>query len=195
MLPEEGMRVPTMRRRDFSFFFLRGILLLKNRIMKNAALIFSALLVVGVAFGIGVYEFSKTETRTPVTSDMTVENNLVKLRVGESEILVELAISQEEKAKGLSERDTLGQDRGMLFLFDAPAQLSFWMKDMRFSLDFIWIRDGVVVDLTTDVPVPEGSSPLRTYQPSVTADAVLEVNAGWAVLNGIGIGDEVVIEQ
>ena len=111
--------------------------------------------------------------------------------IGQNKINVEIASTESARNKGLSDRDSLGENDGMLFVFDQPGKYSFWMKDMRFALDLIWINDNKVVEITPNVlhepNVPAKS--LKMYTPQVLIDSVLEVNTGWAAKNGIKIGD------
>jgi uncharacterized membrane protein (UPF0127 family) len=66
------------------------------------------------------------------------------------------------------------------------------MKDMKFDIDIIWIRDGKVVEITEDIPTPDDeSSKLILYSPSQPVDRVLEVNSGDSLRLGIKVGDEV----
>src|SRR3989338_3180334 len=53
-------------------------------------------------------------------------------------IKVDLALTMLEQAQGLSGREVLGENEGMLFVFDTPGKYSFWMKDMKFAIDIIW---------------------------------------------------------
>jgi hypothetical protein len=79
-------------------------------------------------------------------------------------------------------------DHGMLFLL-GPGMHTFWMKDMRFPLDIIWIRDGVAVEIAANMPAPTSSIGLPAiHEPLVEADAVLEINAGQAKALGIEVG-------
>ena len=103
---------------------------------------------------------------------------------------VEVARTAAERTRGLSKRDNLPADTGMLFIFDRPVSANFWMKDMRFALDLLWIADLTVVGITTDVPVPT-STVLLEYLAPQPVTHVLEFNAGWAAKNKITAGDEV----
>jgi uncharacterized membrane protein (UPF0127 family) len=96
------------------------------------------------------------------------------------------------QARGLSGRSSLADDQAMLFVYDTPATLSFWMKDMNFPLDFVWIRDFTVVAVNENIPHPaaNGGETYRLASP-VPADMVLEINAGQIEYYGIEIGDEV----
>ena len=68
---------------------------------------------------------------------------------------VEIADDAAERAQGLSGRDPLPEDGGMLFVYQEPVVPGFWMRQMRFPLDFVWIgEDCEVVDVTPNVPAP-----------------------------------------
>ncbi|MDP2703999.1 MAG: DUF192 domain-containing protein [bacterium] len=142
----------------------------------------------------------------------------LEVRVGGSVILAEVADSAEERARGLSGRNRLEKGRGMIFLFDPsasrsdseessdskssgqaqPAVQGFWMKDMRFPIDIIWIRDGIVIGFEESVPAPAISvseSELPVYVSPGKVDMVLEISSGEVERLGIEVGDkfEVVI--
>jgi uncharacterized membrane protein (UPF0127 family) len=109
--------------------------------------------------------------------------------LGDASVRAEIASDSASLRRGLSGRDRLGADDGMLFVLpdDSP---SFWMKGMRFPIDIVWIRNGRVVDVTADVPPPSGAgASLPTYSPARPADRALEVNAGWAARHDVGRGD------
>jgi uncharacterized membrane protein (UPF0127 family) len=99
------------------------------------------------------------------------------------------------RARGLSGRPGLAPEEGMLFLFETPRIQSFWMKDMRFEIDILWIRDGRIVGITPDVPLPDGPRELPQYRSPVPCDVVLEVRAGAAKRWGLLIGDSVRVER
>ena len=103
-------------------------------------------------------------------------------------IPVEVRADALGRSEGLSGRASLGEETGMLFLFPQKDRYAFWMKDMQFALDFIWIGDGKVMEVTPSVP-PQ--PPLRTFMPAIPVDTVLEVNAGFAARHGIHVGDTV----
>ena len=80
----------------------------------------------------------------------------------------------------------------MLFMSDTGKAGSFWMKGMRFPLDFVWISEEcLVVDVTPDVPSPGPDTPdseLISYFSQERAVFTLEINAGEAADNGITVG-------
>lgn len=114
-----------------------------------------------------------------------------RLKVGKAVVWVEVKATEEAREQGLSGRQNLGGDEGMLFVFEQPARRGFWMKGMLFDLDFVWIKGDKVVEITERVEVPEGDEEPVRLQPKELVDKVLEVNSGWVERNGIEIGDMV----
>ena len=104
-------------------------------------------------------------------------------------ITVELSQNAKQWEKGLSGRVDLGDTDGMLFVFPHYHVPVFWMKDMQFPIDMIWIAGGKVVDITYEAKV-ETTDKLPTYSPTVPVNMILETRAGWALENNIAIGDE-----
>lgn len=109
-------------------------------------------------------------------------------------LTVELAQNKTQWEKGLSDRTDLGDLDGMVFLFPQYHIPIFWMKDMHFPIDIIWLAGGTVVDITRNAPV-ETSDKLPTYSPKVPVNMVFEVRAGWTAQNNISVGDTLVIEN
>ncbi len=99
-----------------------------------------------------------------------------------------------DRQKGLGKRDSLPLNQGMLFVFEQKGQYTFWMKDMKFAIDIIWIDENKrIVDMVLSVPPEPGKkdNELRRYEPRGEALYVLEINAGLSALNGLQIGDQV----
>ena len=113
------------------------------------------------------------------------------LRVDDRTIYLEVADSDKERTQGLSGRASLDKTRGLLFVFPNTQIYSFWMKDMNFPLDFIWLNEKKVIDLTENAPVPidKDLSNLTLYQPREKANEVIELNAGLVKELGIKNGD------
>lgn len=107
-------------------------------------------------------------------------------------IPVEIADDAAERTLGLSKRAALADGTGLFFIFERDDTWAFWMKDMRFSIDMIWIdRDGRIVHIERNV-VPESFPAM--YRPPVPARYVLEVNSGMAESLGWTAGDTARIE-
>ncbi|MBU1999321.1 MAG: DUF192 domain-containing protein, partial [Candidatus Omnitrophica bacterium] len=68
-------------------------------------------------------------------------------------VQVEVVDSPEDRSRGLMFRDKLGEKEGMLFIFDERGRHNFWMKNMQFPIDIIWInQDKVIVDIRKNIP-------------------------------------------
>jgi uncharacterized protein len=132
---------------------------------------------------------------TTYQPELTVENPVaerVPLQIGDTRLMVEVRDTDEERALGLSGRTELGATYGMVFIFEYPGQPVFWMKEMQFSLDIIWVRNGEVVQIDEEVPHPTERQPqVATVSPRVPIDTVIEVVAGFVENNGIAVGDRV----
>jgi len=75
-----------------------------------------------------------------LTNTNTTKTTLAPyVKIKDSVIHVDLAITPDEQSKGLSIKNKLNDSDGMLFPFDTPGDYSFWMKDMKFPIDIIWI--------------------------------------------------------
>ena len=102
-----------------------------------------------------------------------------------------MAASDSTRRRGLSGRTSLPEDMGVLFLFSEPKKHIFWMKDMKFPIEAIWIRDGQIVDLSYGLlPPSEGESP-QVFTSTESAGAVLEVSAGFIEKHDIRLGQPV----
>lgn len=116
--------------------------------------------------------------------------------VGEATVFVEVAASAKERAVGLSGRDSLAENRGMLFLFPEKTRPAFWMKGVSFPIDIIWIADNRAIGFNEGVLPEPGASPenLNKYTPPEDVDSAVEVNSGFIARNKISVGDKVVIK-
>lgn len=101
---------------------------------------------------------------------------------------VEIPPTLDEKRIGLSKYDSLEEGKGMLFVFDEEKIYPFWMKDMKFSIDIIWMNADKEVVYIWDNAVPCGEI-CPIIDPKESGMYVLEVNAGLAEKYDIGVGD------
>lgn len=112
--------------------------------------------------------------------------NSIKMKIGNSNYNIELATTITQKTKGLSGRDSLCKNCGMLFTFGFETNLPFWMKDTLIPLDMIWLdKNGKIVDIQT---VTEINS-TKIYQNQTPAQYVLELNANDSQKINLKIGD------
>jgi len=80
----------------------------------------------------------------------------------------------------------------MLFTFDTKGSYTFWMKDMNFDLDMLWIADGKIVQIDKNVPHLEGTSATRVSK--IPVSAVLEINAGESDKSGVREGEAITFD-
>ena len=117
------------------------------------------------------------------------------IKIGEKEVtIIGVADTEEKRNKGLSNTTSLCGDCAMLFIYDKPGIYPFWMKQMNYDLDIIWINGDKVVDITENVKKPflsEYDKPTVLYYSQVPFDRVLEVNADFVKKNNIFVGDKI----
>jgi uncharacterized membrane protein (UPF0127 family) len=150
--------------------------------MKYKKVILAACVILVVY--LAVFYFHLHKPKQPTTK-VTIDNH---------SFMVALAITPQEQAKGLGQRASLPQDQGMLFLFKKADKLYFWMKDMEFPIDIIFIKDHTIVSVAENVPalkVPDNKLPI--YSPTKPSDKVLEINAGLFKKYNFKAGDTITI--
>lgn len=123
----------------------------------------------------------------------SVIQNQKKISIGNIEIKIEVAKSNEERSRGLSNRTQLDNESGMVFVFEKNSNPVFWMKDTKIPLDIIWINDNKIVGIEKNVqPEPNTvDSKLTKYQSPSSIDYVFEVNGGFSDKNNIKIGETI----
>ena len=117
--------------------------------------------------------------------------NYSTVKIGTTKYRVDLADDDNKRSQGLSGREMLLPDQGMLFIFNSKDKYNFWMKDMKFPLDFVWIDGDTIVDLTENVPAPLTATYTPAFGPKVPVDKVLEISAGEVRKNTFSIGQKV----
>jgi uncharacterized protein len=103
-----------------------------------------------------------------------------------NKITAEVVRTEADKQKGLGGRDDIGSEAGMLFAYQEPDEACFWMKDMRFAIDMIWI-DGEKKVIAIKERVSPGTFP-ESFCPPQKAQYVLELPEGKSQELGLGIG-------
>jgi uncharacterized membrane protein (UPF0127 family) len=166
------------------------------RMKKFVVQIFLLIVVIFAALYFGV--LGPASTGAPVFGPKPTSiprDQFVKIK--DTLIRVEIADTQEERAKGLGGRQSLASDSGMLFVFPKADQYTFWMKGLSFPLDMIWLSNKRVIDIMKNVPPPtanQSDADLPRYKPLEPADMILEVNAGFVDQHNIKVGDTVEIQ-
>jgi hypothetical protein len=133
----------------------------------------------------------REEQHSDILANVGVSATTTAVTLGGTVVSAEVADTLALRAKGLSGRESLGREAGMLFVFDVDDRHGFWMKDMRFPIDIIWLNaSGTVVHLVSRAQ-PESYPTIFT--PSAPARYVLEVNAGFAEEYDVRDGDRAIV--
>jgi uncharacterized membrane protein (UPF0127 family) len=119
--------------------------------------------------------------------------------VNSFELTTDLAITNDQKAEGLAVKDHLKENEGMLFVSERPSRQSFWMKDMKFPIDIIWLNsNGTVVHiehtLQPCISVVNPAASIRNcpiYTPDSDSQYVLETIAGFSQKHNVKIGTNI----
>jgi uncharacterized membrane protein (UPF0127 family) len=147
------------------------------------AAVFAILVLGGMVF------FRPTKDQNPVARVPSTSCTLF-LR---GEIQIAIADTPQLQEKGLSGHAPLAPDEGMLFVFDSSGRRGFWMKDMAFAIDIVWLDSELRVLSTLENLSPD-SYP-TSYQSSEDMRYVLEVPAGTVFSRGIVPGDSALIDS
>ena len=120
-----------------------------------------------------------------------------EIRIGDAVFKIEIASTTIEQARGLSFRKGLEEGHGMLFLFGSGGIKNFWMKDMNFPIDIIWISGNKVAGFDENASPQPGAAlwNLKVYDSPDDTDKVLEVPAGTVKKDSIAVGDVIQVGQ
>ena len=132
-----------------------------------------------IAFGIGLITF--------LLMNHSYLNNSNFVKIAGKTIKVELALTPRAQEQGLSGRKSLKEDEGMLFVFPQKGRYPFWMKDMNFAIDIIWINENNKVIYIQKDARPD-SYP-ETFRSNEDAIYVLEVTSSFSDKNNLKVGD------
>jgi uncharacterized membrane protein (UPF0127 family) len=143
--------------------------------MNPSAARWYALALMPVVIAVAIFSYVKHRETGPT------------VRIGNRTFSVEIADTAAARERGLSDRDTLCADCAMLFRFGTPGNYRFWMKGMRFSLDFAWIAEGRVIRIDNNVPADSRD----ILSPPGPVTEVLETNAG--ALSEVEVGEDISI--
>lgn len=119
------------------------------------------------------------------------KNNPTFIEIGKNKIEIEIVDTPEKMSMGLSNRQSLPYNSGMLFIMPNPIITAFWMKDMRFPIDIIWIDQNYKIIKIDSSVMPETYP--NTFSPPSLIKYVLEVNAGYSEDKNIKAGDAIKI--
>ena len=120
----------------------------------------------------------------PVSAQATIASRTIEL---------EVAKTQQQQATGLMGRASVPDNRGMLFLFNSPQNIRFWMKNVNIPLDMIFMKNGEVKAIAASVP-PCKAEPCPTYGANTAVNQVIELRGGRAAELGLKVNDKIKIK-
>lgn len=165
--------------------------------MARNTKIFIFLLILFLLFLTGNHFFRESRGLNSVKDQvLTQAQPILKkriIKIGDHSLNVEVAQSVTELAVGLSYRQQLGSD-GMLFVLPKRDKAGFWMKDMEFDIDIIWIKEGKITQISSGVAADSYAQKRTIFYPDEPIDWVLEIESGKAATLNLQPGDFVILE-
>ena len=155
--------------------------------MKNLLIIVGLLLLLGIVFYFTQNALSGGSLSLPGFGKST------KAVIKDQTFSLTVAATEKEKEVGLSGKKSLAKNAGMLFPYTTKTTPTFWMRNMEFPIDILFISDGKIVTLYKNVKPPISEQNLQLYSPSTPVDNVIEINAGLSDQYGFKEGDPVTI--
>ncbi len=136
--------------------------------------------------------------KQPATVQTTVSGQMLPLsaqiNVANQVIQLEVARTAAQQEIGLMYRTELAKDRGMVFLFDSPRRVGFWMKNTLIPLDMVFLLKGKVQAISNNAQ-PCKADPCPIYGSNALVDQVIELRAGRAKELGLKQGDRILLQQ
>ena len=114
--------------------------------------------------------------------------------IGQRQFMSDVMLTEAEQARGLSGKPSIGSSEGMLFAFREASRRVFWMNDMKFAIDMIFIRQGKIVEIASNMKPPTETGYPETHDSAVASDMVFEVLAGTTRANGWKVGDTIRVD-
>jgi uncharacterized membrane protein (UPF0127 family) len=154
-----------------------------------------ALALIALAYG---YRCGEEKVCGSTLANQLVRSGAVITMPNGTMLSVEVADTPASRELGLSGRKSISDDDGLLFVFDRPGRYGFWMKDMKFPIDMVWInKDGVVVYAEREIGPDTyfNYNPPKTFINGPEALYVLEVASGQSEKLGLYLGSKVKIER
>jgi len=160
--------------------------------MKQIILPIIGVIIFIVLVGLLTQKVQDGELSFPIKNSAEISSKS-EIIINEITIPVEVAKTDVQRRNGLSKRDGLPEGEGMFFEFaQKDVKPPFWMKDMKFAIDILWINDDEIVQIDKNVQPPEAGiadDKLIFYVPDQPIDYVLEVSAGFVEEHNIEVGD------
>ena len=129
-----------------------------------------------------------------IQEGLSTDNKYLKAKVTVKgfELNADIPTTSELMAKGLAVKNQLKENEAMLFVFEESAKRSFWMKDMKFPIDIIWLdSDGNVVHIEQNLQPCVSVLICTSYSPNIESQYVLETVAGFTQRHNVSVGTDI----
>ena len=140
-----------------------------------------------------VFAYQKNTIQDTLTNNPNNDSNYLKgyLIIDHFKIFVDIALTDKQKQDGLSIKNFMNENEGMLFYLEEPRKASFWMKNMHFPIDIIWLDENFsIVHIEAELPPCTMAFYCPSYKPLKESLYVLETIAGFANKHHLKIGDQ-----
>ncbi len=158
--------------------------------MKKTLLLITSILIFVALSSFFLYRIAPTKDIRVGVSNYVLHKNTPYLIINNERIDLLIADNDVKKEIGLGNKKNIKENEGMLFIYSNKEVRYFWMKEMLFPLDIVWINDNKIIKIDKNLQ-PEGTVPEKRYSSSYPANYVLELNAGFCDANKINVGDNV----
>ena len=132
-------------------------------------------------------------SKHPTLNDIPSVYRHINVEVGEHSYQADVADTPVLRELGLSFRKGLGPEEGMLFVFEKSGVYPFWMKDMSFPIDILWLDEEGVINFIVREATP--ASYPHVFAPNASGRFVLEVPAGRVEKENVQIGDKIIFDR
>jgi len=161
--------------------------------MKLSIKYLSLFLIIALTFGLLILNSNNIKEEVPIIVNEDLQPT-TPAKIGQNDYRLYVVNSFEDMQKGLARFDRIEKDQGMLFIFETPGRYSFFMKDMKFDIDIIFLNEtSQVINIFQNVKKDSYKGPFdyESYKPDSPAKFVIELNAGEVLQNKLKIGDKV----
>ncbi len=166
-----------------------------SRMKLNKYIIFILFIIMLAIFWVVVSKQVKPQSLSPLDQNNTSQQTDQARAILNGKVFVlEVMDTPDKQREGLSGRDSIDKDQAMLFVFDQAKIMDFWMKDMKFNIDLLWIKGDEIVAWEKNMLAPDPNLPddkLKHYTSPFPVDKVLELKSGTIDDLSLKINDKV----
>ena len=159
--------------------------------------IFNSMITASAAQSNNFNDNNNTNAIIEAIEALSTDTKYLKAKVtGKSfELNADVPVTNDLMAKGLAVKNQLKENEAMLFIFEDPAKYSFWMKDMKFPIDIIWLDgNGKAVHIEHSLQPCVSASICPNYTPNIDSQYVLETVTGFTQRHNISVGNNIELE-